>query len=61
MCAAAPPPEALRGSRALQKLPEKQALAGGSASITPAVAQALGATEADFVRTLSAGGQPGAT
>lgn len=40
----------------VQKLPEKRALAGGSASISPAAAKELGATEADFVATLSAGG-----
>lgn len=39
----------------LQKLPEKRALAGGTAAISEAQAQALGATEADFVATLSAG------
>ena len=39
----------------LQRLPEKQVLAAGAAAITPEDAQALGAREADFVATLSAG------
>lgn len=39
----------------MQRLPEKEALKGGSATISPAAAQALGATEADFVAALSRG------
>lgn len=38
-----------------QRLPEKQALAGGTAAISEAEARALGATEAGFVAALSAG------
>lgn len=39
----------------MQRLPEKNALAGGAAAISEAEARALGATEADFVAALSAG------